>query len=269
MEEKRKIIQEKVYDENGKLEYVKIPNYKAIDYFMSDNEISFYRFLSEIVSIINDSTRNVELAIFPQVALNRIIQQNNRREKELEKDLFGKSIDFVIFEFKSKTIIFCIELDGFEHDYYNQRIERDKIVEKAFESSNIKLYRQPNMNAYDKNEYFVLFEEELKSHNIIVDNNSSSQEIDENDRKVYGRELLKNYYNNASERDKRIIDEIRKYRKNKGAELGITYYPNIFRDKDIYYLMKINPKSINDIKQSQELNSIKNYAEDLIKIFNN
>lgn len=150
MEEKRKIIQEKIYDENGKLKYTIIPNYKKTEYFMSREEIRFYKFLITVVKKIKEA-QNVDLKIFPQVAINRIIQQNNQREKELEKDIFARSIDFVLYNQTNEEIFCCIELDGIEHKTDKERIERDKIIENAFLGL-YKLLRIDVSNHYDLNE---------------------------------------------------------------------------------------------------------------------
>lgn len=150
MEEKREIKQEKIYDENGKLKYVIIPNYTKTDYFMSKNEIKFYKVLILAITEIREKYK-IRLEVFPQVALNRIIKQNNRREKELEKDLFAKSIDFVLYNKETDEIYCCIELDGIEHKTDKNRIERDKIINDMFEN-NIKLIRQDVSENYNINE---------------------------------------------------------------------------------------------------------------------
>ena len=64
------------------LKYVVIPNYTKTDSFMTKSEIRFYKLLINIVTEIREKY-NIRLEVFPQVALNRIIKQNNRREQEL------------------------------------------------------------------------------------------------------------------------------------------------------------------------------------------
>ncbi len=158
MEENRKVKQIKKYDEDGKLECVVIPNYKKCNFFMSANEIKFYKFIFKVIYQLRES-HNYDLTVFPQVAINRIIEQNNKREKELEKDLFGKSIDFTIYNKKTNAIVCCIELDGPEHRTDPARIERDKIINKAFESSDLKLIRQPYSDNYKMSDYIDILEE--------------------------------------------------------------------------------------------------------------
>ena len=150
MKEQREIKQKKIYDKNGKLQYVIIPNYTKTDYFMSENEIRFYKLLILAVTEIRNKY-NIKLEIFPQVAINRLIRQNNRREQELEKDIFARSIDYVIYNKEKDEVFCCIELDGIEHKTNIETIKRDNIINKAFEN-NIKLIRQEVQNNYDINE---------------------------------------------------------------------------------------------------------------------
>jgi hypothetical protein len=149
MEEKREIKQEKIYDENGKLKYVVIPNYTKTDYFMSKSEIKFYRVLILAITEIREKYK-LRLEIFPQVAINRLIKQNNRREKDLEKDLFAKSIDFVLYNKEKEDIHCCIELDGPEHKTNPDRIQRDIVIDNMF-NNNIRLIRQDVCESYDIN----------------------------------------------------------------------------------------------------------------------
>ena len=151
--EKREIVQRKVYDENGKLKYVIIPNYTKTDYFMSANEIRFYKILILVIKEIREKY-NIRLEVFPQVAINRIIKQNNRREKELEKEIFAKSIDYVLYDKEKDEIYCCIELDGIEHQTDPKRIERDNIINEMFKD-NIKLIRKNIENNYNINELIM------------------------------------------------------------------------------------------------------------------
>lgn len=148
MKEKREILQKKIYDENGKLKYVVIPNYTKTEYFMSKNEIRFYKILILAITEIREKYK-IRLEVFPQVALNRIIKQNNRREEELEKNIFAKSIDFVLYDKEKDEIFCCIELDGIEHKTDPKKIERDNIINDMFKD-NIKLIRQDVKDTYNK-----------------------------------------------------------------------------------------------------------------------
>ena len=152
MKEKREIKQEKIYDKNNKLLYTIIPNYRKTDYFMSQNEIKFYKFLISTVKKIQEQY-NLKLNVFTQVAINRIIKQNNEREKELEKDIFAKSIDFVLYDIIKDEIYCCIELDGDEHKTDLNRIERDQTLDNIFRQVNIKLIHQKNQFNYSQEDF--------------------------------------------------------------------------------------------------------------------
>lgn len=150
MEERRKVEQRKIYGDDGRLQYTIIPNYKKTEHFMTENEIRFYKILILIVQEIREKY-NIRLEVFTQVAINRIIEQNNKREKELEKHLFAKIIDFVLYDKDKDEIFCCIELDGIEHKIDKERILRDKIINEAFEG-NVKLIRQEIQKNYNKQE---------------------------------------------------------------------------------------------------------------------
>ena len=81
-EEKRKVKQIEVRDDEGNLEYTIIPNYKVHEHFLTNNELRFYKLLIKIVIELK-SKHNLNLTIFTQVALNRIIDINNERKKEI------------------------------------------------------------------------------------------------------------------------------------------------------------------------------------------
>lgn len=114
---------------------------------MSESEIKYYKFLITCVKEIQKE-KQIKLDVFPQVAINRIIKQNNEREKELEKDIFATSIDFVLYDIEKDEIFCCIELDGKEHRTDPKRIERDKIINRAFKN-NVKLIRQEIKQFYN------------------------------------------------------------------------------------------------------------------------
>lgn len=96
--------------------------------------VRFYKFLINVIIEIKEQYGE-NYDIFPQVAINRIIKQNNRREQELERELFA---------------ICCIELDGIEHQIDKKRLERDFVINDMFKSAEIKLIRQPVQELYNK-----------------------------------------------------------------------------------------------------------------------
>lgn len=153
MIEKRKIKQIEMRNEFGELEYTIIPNYKVHENFMTENEIKFYKFLIRVVLEIKERN-NINLTIFTQVALNRIIDVNNERQKnELFEKISRKSIDFVLFEENTNKIKCCIELDDETHKE-EKRIKRDILLDKIFKD-NIKLIH------IQRNQYYNL-EETIK-----------------------------------------------------------------------------------------------------------
>ncbi len=157
MREKREILQRKIYDENGKLQYTIIPNYKKTDYFMSKDEIRFYKVLILIVNEIK-KMYNINLQIFSQVAINRIIKQNNQREKELEKDIFCRSLDFVLYDLNKDEIFCCIELDGIEHKNNIEKIEKDRILDNALKN----IYKLIRINVSEKYEITEIINKIIK-----------------------------------------------------------------------------------------------------------
>lgn len=137
MKDNREVKQTEFINEFGELEYMIIPNYRKKKYFLSIPEYKFFLTLKQIYH------ENKHIEIFTQVALNRIIEFNNERAKE-EFAYFKfeeRSIDFVIYNTeKGKSgILYCIELNGKEHEENQERIERDRMLKKIFEIAEIEL----------------------------------------------------------------------------------------------------------------------------------
>lgn len=157
-EEKRTTKQVPVYDENGNLEYMKIPNYRLHEPFLTKNEVNFF------VTLINavNQIKNLKLSIFAQVALNRIIDVNNERvkfgnsnkndpEKSLWKEIHERSIDFVLYDRDKEKIYCCIELNDETHKQ-PKRKERDEIIEKILLEGDIRIIFQKRQNHYNVDE---------------------------------------------------------------------------------------------------------------------
>ena len=89
--------------------------------------------LIKAVKTLNERYKdtNIHIQISSQVALNRIIDINNRRIPELYEEIKDKSIDFVLYNINTGEILVCIELDDNTHSN-NGRIERDILLEKMF-----------------------------------------------------------------------------------------------------------------------------------------
>ncbi len=148
--EKRVVKQIEKRDENGNLEYTIIPNYKTHVDFMTKAELKFYRFLINIIIELK-KTYDLNLSIFAQVAVNRIIDVNNDRVKnELFDKISRKSIDFVLFDEKNSQIYCCIELDDKTHEN-SDRHERDILLDNVFKN-NVKLIHITQQEYYSKEE---------------------------------------------------------------------------------------------------------------------
>lgn len=141
--EKRKMKELEILDDKGMLDYTIIPNYKMKEEFITENELKLYKVLKKVAY-------ELKLDIFTQVALNRILEINNRRkQQQLRNRIDRKSIDFVLYDEKTKKIVCCIELDDSTHER-EERIERDLFLDKIFKDT-IKLIRIKVQNYYDYN----------------------------------------------------------------------------------------------------------------------
>ena len=131
-----------------------MPNYKIKEEFITENELKLYKVLKKVAY-------ELKLDIFTQVALNRILEINNRRkQQQLRNRIDRKSIDFVLYDEKTKRIVCCIELDDPTHER-EDRIERDLFLDKIFKDA-IKLIRIKVQNYYDYNAilHMIKIEEE-------------------------------------------------------------------------------------------------------------
>ena len=145
--EKRKMKELEILDDKGMLDYTIIPNYKIKEEFITENELKLYKVLKKVAY-------ELKLDIFTQVALNRILEINNRRkQQQLRNRIDRKSIDFVLYDEKTKKIVCCIELDDSTHER-EERIERDLFLDKIFKDT-IKLIRIKVQNYYDYNKYIL------------------------------------------------------------------------------------------------------------------
>ena len=142
--EKRKMQELEILDNKGMLEYTIIPNYKVKENFITDNELKLYKVLKKVAY-------ELKFDLFTQVALNRILEVNNRRkQQQLRNRIDRKSIDFVLYDEKTKKIVCCIELDDSTHER-EERIERDLFLDKSCKNA-IKLIRIKVQKYYDYNE---------------------------------------------------------------------------------------------------------------------
>lgn len=139
--EKRKMREIEINDEKGMLKYTIIPNYKLKEEFITETEFKFYKALKKVAY-------ELQLNLFTQVALNRIIQVNNRRnQRQLRNRIDKKSIDFVLYDEKIKRVVCCIELDDPSHENPNRK-ERDEFLNDMLKGI-VKLIHIQTENYYD------------------------------------------------------------------------------------------------------------------------
>ena len=158
--ERRKIEQIPVYDKDGRIDYYKIPNYKLKNEFITIPERIFMKTLINVIKKINNDYKDntIYLKISTQVALNRIIEINNKRVSNLYEEIKNKSIDYVIYDLNSGKIICCIELDGREHAENEDRKNRDIVISKMLNGI-IKIIHIRMKSSYNEDEIIKLIKE--------------------------------------------------------------------------------------------------------------
>lgn len=120
-----------------------VSNYIKKEYVMTQTELIFYRELKKV-------TDKLELSIFPQVNLERIINVKDNSKTDRNR-IKSRSIDYTIVNNKNCKIVCCIELDDYTHNYKN-RIERDNFINELFDTVGIKLHRIKVNNTYKSEE---------------------------------------------------------------------------------------------------------------------
>lgn len=165
IEEKREVYQVP-FTKNGRIIGSVIPNYRLCTDFMSENERNFFKKLQNIV--VEMSRRNSEKVYYhisAQVAVNRIVEINDRRNsKKLTEELRDKSVDFVIYDLTHNKVVCLIELDTKEHFESIKVIERDDDLYHMFNGL-VPLVRIPAKGHYNyTEEYITKF---LKLYGII------------------------------------------------------------------------------------------------------
>lgn len=160
LEERRKIEQIPVYDKDGRIDYYKIPNYKLRSEFMTISERAFMRCLISVIKKLNSESKDnrVFLQVSTQVALNRIIDINNKRIPSSYDEIKNKSIDYVIYDLNSGKIICCIELDGREHAENEERKNRDIVISKMLNGV-VKIIHIRMKSSYNEDEIIKLIKE--------------------------------------------------------------------------------------------------------------
>ncbi len=140
-----------------------LSNYKSNGYIMTQTELKFYRELKKV-------TDKLELTIFPQINLERLIEvaDNNLKDRNRIK---SRSIDFSIVNNKNCKIVCCIELDDKSH-YTKKAIITDNFKNNLFKQVKIPLYRI-KVNNYYNLEYLekIIKESQQPSSSITTENN--------------------------------------------------------------------------------------------------
>lgn len=145
---KKNIIKENNLEKNNDLS-----NYTTKKYVMTYTELKFYKELKKI-------TEELNLEIFPQVNLEKIIQIKDNNNIERNK-IKSRSIDYTIVKKENCEIIACIELDDYNHNREKAK-KNDEFKNKIFKKVNICLIRIKVQNRYNL--------EELKQKLITLKN---------------------------------------------------------------------------------------------------
>ena len=154
-EEKRnkEVITKQIKDDYGNITQTIIPEYKRKKFLTEDEKKMLY-----CLNDIYQNNKNIQ--IFTQVAVNSILEFNDRRnEQKLKEQIYKKSIDFAIYNIRENRIICCLELNGKEHITRYDRLERDKFIEKIFKDASVKLRFIESKSYYKQEEIKKIIEE--------------------------------------------------------------------------------------------------------------
>ena len=111
--------------------FINFSNYHTNNYLMTQTELIFYRQLKTI-------TDNLQLSIFPQVNLERIIQTTTNSPADRNR-IKSRSIDYTIVNNKNCKVLCCIELDVYTH-YREKNKQVDEFKDNLFKEVEIPLY---------------------------------------------------------------------------------------------------------------------------------
>lgn len=119
-------------NKNTTMQELNLSKYTTKKYVMTQTELIFYRELKKI-------TDELELTIFPQVDLERIIQVTDNNSADRNK-IKSRSIDYTIVNNKNCKIVACIELDDKTHNTSRAQ-KADNFKNELFNKVNIPLHR--------------------------------------------------------------------------------------------------------------------------------
>lgn len=121
--------QQERLDNKNEIDFSK---YTTKNYIMTQTELVFYRELKKI-------TDELDISIFPQVDLERIIQVKDN-EHTYRNRIKSRSIDYTLVSNKNCKIICCVELDDYTHNSEKAK-KNDEFKNNLFNAVNIPLYR--------------------------------------------------------------------------------------------------------------------------------
>lgn len=137
---------------NKENDNIDISKYTTNNYIMTQTELIFYRQLKQI-------TDKLELSIFPQVNLERIIKVSDNNNKDRNK-IKSRSIDFSVVNNKNCKIVCCIELDDYSHNRENVK-KADTFKDSLFKHVKIPLHRVKVNNYYNLEDIENMIKESL------------------------------------------------------------------------------------------------------------
>lgn len=143
------VTEEKIETDNNNIDLSK---YQTNGYIMTQTELIFYKELKKV-------TEKLELSIFPQVDLERIIKVSDNNSKDRNR-IKSRSIDFSIVNNKNCKLICCIELDDYTHNRENVK-KADNFKNELFNKIKIPLYRIKVNNNYNLEELENMIKESL------------------------------------------------------------------------------------------------------------
>lgn len=129
-----------------------LSKYQTNGYIMTQTELIFYRELKKV-------TDKLELSIFPQVDLERIIKVSDNNNKDRNR-IKSRSIDFSIVNNKNCKLVCCIELDDYTHNRENVK-KADTFKDNLFKQIKIPLHRIKVNNYYNLEELEKMIKESL------------------------------------------------------------------------------------------------------------
>ena len=141
--------------QNTKIPETNLLKYTTKRYIMTQTELIFYRELKKV-------TDELQLTIFPQVDLERIIQVSDNNSADRNK-IKSRSIDFTIVNNKNCKIISCIELDDYTHNTEKAK-QADNFKDSLFQKVKIPLHRIKVNNNYNLEELKEKLQREINEN---------------------------------------------------------------------------------------------------------